>query len=132
MDQWIEGKWRRELFQWELQTLNQTAGGKYTEASDCWWWKQDQGGKYTVKTTYKGQLNGRTHIPDLFLAKIWNKLLPLKLCGFVWRLALNRVLTKANLVNQNMMSLSKWMYLGCQSIVESFIYSLNVLLRSCL
>ncbi|GKU86994.1 hypothetical protein SLEP1_g1457 [Rubroshorea leprosula] len=124
MGTWREDKWqwtlhwRRSLYEWEednltkmLEIINSTLPVKGQK--DCWVWRYNKEGEYSVKTAY-GLLSGnnisnttQTHV------RVWNNLIPTKICAFGWQVLQDKIPTKLNLykrgiildVNQAMCSL---------------------------
>ncbi|GKV32990.1 hypothetical protein SLEP1_g41549 [Rubroshorea leprosula] len=124
MGTWKEDKWqwtlhwRRSLYVWEedkltemLEIINSTLPVKGQK--DCWEWRHNKEGEYSVKTAY-GLLSGNSNSnTSQTYARVWNKLIPTKICAFGWQVLQDRIPTKLNLykrgiildANQTMCSL---------------------------
>jgi len=98
-------RWIREWFEWELNQINGfreeiSHYGPSTQEQDTWEWKGEQTKIFTVKSAYniiQNNTNGK-HIE--FFKTIWKlKVIPSAL-HFVWRVGLNCVATKDNLVKR--------------------------------
>jgi hypothetical protein len=100
-----ERVWRRRLFAWEEEgarecsiLLNNTV--LQENVHDTWRWLLDPIHGYSVKGAYHfltttGQPLDRTLVDD-----VWQKHIPSKVSVFVWRLLRNRLPTKDNLVQR--------------------------------
>lgn len=65
-------------------------------------WKHEKGGIYSVI------IHDGLPCRDSFFLEIWNKLVTSKVSCFVWRLALNRVPWKENLVDKSLLPPTEW------------------------
>lgn len=86
---------------------------------DRWVWKADQLGGYSVKSAYKAIINGEIGRDLSFYNQFWHKYAPLKVAGFTWRLALDRVPSKVNLANRGMVHLANELCMGFHAAEES-------------
>ncbi|KAL8517334.1 hypothetical protein ACS0TY_015538 [Phlomoides rotata] len=72
------------------------------EGEDRWIWKLEKEGNYSVKTTYNAILK-RTMTMNSEQEKIsviWNKIVPLKIVAFSWKLVQDKVPTMTNLLRR--------------------------------
>jgi hypothetical protein len=99
--------WRRRLFVWEttlLDELNVLLGLVVLSLEeDGWGWRPEQGGDFTVKSTYdlvSNLITERNLIHQyqvLGFKAIWKCMAPSKVSGFVWMVLHDRVPTRENL-----------------------------------
>ncbi|CAJ2663797.1 unnamed protein product [Trifolium pratense] len=100
--------WRRNLFAWEEESVIQLVGElenvTLSREEDCWWWKLDLEGGFSVKTAYDALLRELVPGPILtpwelkIFESIWESPAPSKVISFSWQLLLDRVPTKENLL----------------------------------
>ncbi|GKU93781.1 hypothetical protein SLEP1_g7347 [Rubroshorea leprosula] len=113
MGEWKKGewtwnwKWRRRLFTWEtdmLQDLLTTAQGTKLKQGedDCYEWKHDPIGKYSVRSAYNLLNQKQDGSPDHKYKLIWDSKILLKISAFAWRALQNRIPTKENLLKRGM------------------------------
>ncbi|KAL8471934.1 hypothetical protein ACS0TY_029244 [Phlomoides rotata] len=103
----IKGDWRRPLYSWEednLQELLEAAGPnlKPSLEEDKWTWKLTKDGIYSAKTAYQ-ELHRRKYGDCTIMReyeKVWNKLVPLKIAAFNWKMIQDRVPTMWNLLQR--------------------------------
>jgi len=108
-DRWAwDLRWRRRLFVWEDNLLEDflevLEGHTYSEDPDSWSWKYSADKIYSVKTAYEHLSDvhigvgkrgaGLSHI----LASVCNSWAPSKVRVFSWKLLLNRIPTRMNLL----------------------------------
>nr|KYP57260.1 Transposon TX1 uncharacterized [Cajanus cajan] len=107
-DTWVwEFRWRRERFDWEanqILTLHQilnTFSMKKLK-NDYWYWKLEPSREFSVKSAYKLLTSQRTtnERQKLFVC-MWKLHVPPKVSLFVWRLLINALPTKENLLRRN-------------------------------
>lgn len=103
--------WRRRLFAWEedlladlLILLNRYNFNGRTE--DKWLWKFAKDGNYSVRDGYNQVM--REKVSGSGLLKVWSKLVwnrwaPTKINCFMWRLVLDRLPTRPNLMKRNIL-----------------------------
>ncbi|GAU10944.1 hypothetical protein TSUD_112380 [Trifolium subterraneum] len=97
-------KWRRRLFAWEEELVacvgvlaNFVLQG---DVSDRWVWKLHPSQSYSVRSAYSYlTLSDGSPVEDV-ASFLWVKSVPLKVNIFIWRLFLNRLPTKDNLLRQ--------------------------------
>ncbi|GAU20198.1 hypothetical protein TSUD_352620 [Trifolium subterraneum] len=99
--------WRRRLFQWEEDSLNQLVASlgsvRLSNVDDKWRWSCDPDGVFSVKSTYDSiskELTVGPTLPQfqaLIFKKIWDSPTPSKVIVFSWQLLHDRVPTKVNL-----------------------------------
>jgi hypothetical protein len=102
-----EWHWRRELFAWELELLEEVKivvpMVAYSGEDDVWSWEPGEGGVFTVNSVYK-LLCGIFSEESIFgpnelrvLKNIWRSSAPSKVIAFAWKVLRNRIPTKGNL-----------------------------------
>ncbi|GKV02232.1 hypothetical protein SLEP1_g14691 [Rubroshorea leprosula] len=94
-------EWRRPIFSWEensmaelwrmLQTIQPIKGQK-----DRWEWRHDHG-IYSTKSGYQALSSNHQQSRNNLHKRIWCRLVPTKICAFVWKLLQNRIPSKVNL-----------------------------------
>jgi len=74
---------------------------------DDWYWKLEDGGDFTVKSIYK-KLEGVASQNEVtgeeekqVFSQLWKSPAPSKVVAFAWKVLLNRIPTKLNLVRRN-------------------------------
>jgi hypothetical protein len=106
-------RWRRRLFEWEKALLNELLAIinliQPNEEVDDWRWKEDEGGVFTVKSTYSLMASKLLMCRVLgdeqkfnFKA-IWKSPAPSKVAGFAWQVLLDRVPTRENLFRRKIL-----------------------------
>ncbi|GKV27604.1 hypothetical protein SLEP1_g36760 [Rubroshorea leprosula] len=98
--------WRRKLFEWEEEAAKELStmieGVKiYPGRPDEWEWILSKDSRYSSKTAY----SLLTKVPrcltqEKVFRRVWNPILPTKISAFNWRLMLNRLPTKSNLLKR--------------------------------
>ncbi|KAK7274638.1 hypothetical protein RIF29_15734 [Crotalaria pallida] len=108
---WINGEWvwnhtwRRPLFDWEmvvlieLNCLLENVALKQ-DIADRWTWKASPDGTYSVKTVYKSIQVQQQEGDNSLLKVIWKANAPLKSKAFGWRILINKIPTKMNLIRR--------------------------------
>ncbi|GKU92387.1 hypothetical protein SLEP1_g6121 [Rubroshorea leprosula] len=94
-------KWRRPIFSWEeismselwrlLQTIQPIKGQK-----DRWKWRHDKGA-YSAKSGYQALSSNQHERRDSLYKRVWCRLVPTKVCAFVWKAIQDRIPSKMNL-----------------------------------
>ncbi|GAU35782.1 hypothetical protein TSUD_56590 [Trifolium subterraneum] len=98
-------KWRRRLFAWEEELVAQCVGVLanfvlQSDVSDRWVWKLHPSQSYSVRSAYSYlTMSDGSPVEDV-ASFLWVKSVPLKVNIFVWRLFLNRLPTKDNLLRR--------------------------------
>jgi len=98
--------WRRQPFLWEINLINNLLaileGVNFGNEVDKWVWLSDDGGIFTVKSSY-------TALEPILLSEdvsaqeegvfslLWRSPVPSKVVAFSWTLLLDRIRTRANL-----------------------------------
>ncbi|GAU19616.1 hypothetical protein TSUD_383110 [Trifolium subterraneum] len=98
-------KWRRRLFAWEEELV---AGyiarlsnvSLQTGVPDSWVWQLHNSGCYSVKSAYSYLTASEVRLNENFDKFLWLRSVPLKVNIFVWRLFLDRLPTKSNLLRR--------------------------------
>lgn len=106
---------RRELFAWEKELLQslflRLEGVELREGDDCWWWKPEEGGIFSVKSCYsilqrlrlvEGGLSGEV---EVVFRNLWKSKVPAKVLAFLWTLFLDRIPTKVNLARRKLLAI---------------------------
>ncbi|GKV45171.1 hypothetical protein SLEP1_g52281 [Rubroshorea leprosula] len=98
--------WRRTLFEWEeedakelkrmIENVTITPG-----QPDKWEWIHSNDGQYSTKTAYLELVKQRREPEEAEIFKrIWSKMLPSKVAAFNWKVMLDRIPTKTNLLKR--------------------------------
>jgi hypothetical protein len=108
-DGWVWNlRWRRQLFTWEEELctnlLNTIGGANFSSHDDVWYCEIGRDGVYRVKEGY--DFLCQNFLPGLninndccrVLKESWISLAPLKVVIFAWKLVLQRLPTRRNLV----------------------------------
>jgi hypothetical protein len=122
--------WRRRLFVWETVLLDELLlflrAVTLSQEVDGWGWRPEQGGEYTVKSTYEVVssliIDRRFVTVDLEMAFkwIWKCLVPLKVSGLVWMVLHDRVPTRDNLFRRNIiMEIGECRCVFCGESIET-------------
>ncbi|GAU33009.1 hypothetical protein TSUD_358760 [Trifolium subterraneum] len=98
-------KWRRRLFAWEVELVAQWVGVLANfvlqgDATDRWVWKLHPSQSYSVRSAYSYLMVSDGSPMEDFASFLWMKSVPLKVNIFIWRLFLNRLPTKDNLLRR--------------------------------
>ena len=104
-------KWKRRLFAWEEglvgECVERLSNFVLQEGmSDRWVWRLHSSHNYTVQSTYSYLIAVDINITEEFHHFLWLKAVSLKVNIFVWRLFLNRLVTKDNLRKRNVVDVS--------------------------
>ncbi|GLU15614.1 hypothetical protein SLE2022_320890 [Rubroshorea leprosula] len=102
-------KWKRDLREWEkvmekelLDAITPIQPNQGNE--DKWLWILDSKAGYSTKSAYQF-LTSRPHrTEEVPYKKIWNPLVPNKICTMVWQLVQNRIPTKFELFKRGVLS----------------------------
>jgi hypothetical protein len=102
--------WRRRLFVWEENLLDQLKerinSVVLSHESDKWGWAPNNGGDYSVKSTYWTIVNlfipmdSIEPIETQAFVSLWNCCAPSKVQAFGWQLLLDRIPTRQNLIRR--------------------------------
>jgi len=107
---WEEGGevWgcRRRLWDWEEEMLGECRHlldnfVLQTDVFDKWQWLPDIAGGYIVRGAYQILTTQAHHIGDDIGDIVWHKQVPLKVSILAWRLLQDRLSTKTNLLNRD-------------------------------
>jgi hypothetical protein len=103
-------RWRRPLFVWETELLNQlllmVTSPSRVDREDKWTWTLSPDGRYSVKSACSSLLRGLPAVGapkgDTLQAvsRVWKSLAPSKVAVFSWQLLLDRIPTRINLVRR--------------------------------
>ncbi|GAB4841386.1 hypothetical protein Ancab_039697 [Ancistrocladus abbreviatus] len=115
MGEWVNGEWRwkflwrRELFDRDKQRLaaltEKIDGINLSQlAEDSWRWKFHKNGRYTTRSGYDQLIGQRTMDSDSLFIHIWNKLIPLKVGGFLWKALHYSLPTRTNLRHRKILA----------------------------
>jgi hypothetical protein len=106
--------WRRRLFQWEEESVSHLLASLENVVlsvdDDCWGWKLEVDGVFSVKSTYEflsrsfGDPSTLSPMELKILANIWVSPAPSKLVVFSWELLLGRLPTRDNLISRRVLS----------------------------
>ena len=101
-------QWRRRLFAWEEGLLGECVERLsnfvlQVDLANRWVWKLHSTHRYTVHSAYSYLTSVDNNIFEDFKHFLWLKTVPLKVNIFVWRLFLNRLATKDNLLKMNVL-----------------------------
>lgn len=126
---WVwRGCWRRDLFQWEEQLLqelwNMVQQVQVKDSgADRWFWRLESSGVYSVKTSYKAIMQSGVVPADKFFSHVWSKLWPPKVAAFAWRVALDRIPMLVNLEKRGIGQVQGVPCTGCQLYRETTTHS---------
>jgi hypothetical protein len=106
--------WRRQPFLWEqnliANLLALLEGFTLGMANDIWWWTPDEGGIFSVSSTYR-VLEGveledvvLNTLEESVLGGIWKSPAPSKVIAFSWMAFLDRIPTRSNLELRRVLS----------------------------
>lgn len=106
--------------------LENLAGFMFNPLEDSWWWKLEDDGIFSVNSLYKKLIRGGVEDEELreeenkVLAQIWKSPAPSKVVAFSWKLLLNKLPTRLNLLRRNCSSPeSSVLCVLCNSTAES-------------
>lgn len=134
MGQWINGSWTWSL-QWngsvdgELQVqLNEvmrivSSFSLIQGKKDCWFWTREREGIFTVKSAYEAIFFKEIGDTEECFSLLWKLLAPSNCLAFGWRVLLNRVQTKDNLIRRHV-QLSDCLCPLCSSHEETVMHLL--------
>ncbi|GKU89286.1 hypothetical protein SLEP1_g3443 [Rubroshorea leprosula] len=104
--EWIwKWRWSRELLGREdtlVQDLYRLLNGSKLEQGqhDSWRWKHDSKGTYSTKSAYILLKNSNRETDARRFSMLWNKMVPLKVSAFVWKVMQNKIPTGDNLLKR--------------------------------
>ncbi|GKV28960.1 hypothetical protein SLEP1_g37942 [Rubroshorea leprosula] len=99
--------WRRALHSWEQESVQELKGllkeinltkGK----EDTWTWEPHKLGDYSASSRYTTLIQHQPSPYRQIFEKIWNPMIPSKVCGFTWLLLLDRIPSKINLLKRGL------------------------------
>jgi hypothetical protein len=110
MSEW-DFRWRRELFDWELEMLHvliEELGTVVfrTGNKDRLIWLDDSSKCYSVKSAYKVLTEDNNMGNQTPYKKVWHKLVPLKVAVFGWQVFQDRIPSKVNLCKRGIIDSS--------------------------
>jgi hypothetical protein len=129
--------WRRRLFVWEenlvYDLLEAISTVVLSNELDRWGWSFNDGGEFTVKSTYGAVLSLFVSLDPIGLVDskafgaLWKCLAPSKVKAFAWQLLLNRIPTRQNLLRRQIHlpegeQLCVWCGVEAESMVHLFLY----------
>ncbi|GKV26106.1 hypothetical protein SLEP1_g35459 [Rubroshorea leprosula] len=96
-------KWRRRLMEWEeesaLELSNLIEKVKIQPGiTDKWEWVHNRDGKYSSSSAYSLLSNTQQNPNEKLFRRIWNNNIPSKIAAFNWRVVLDKIPTKRNLL----------------------------------
>jgi len=102
-------RWRRRLWQWEEEMLAECRAllldvSLFPNVSDRWVWIPDPSGGYTVRGAYDLLIAQEPVVVDFALELVWHNQVPLKVSVFAWRLLRDRLPTKINLIDRQVLT----------------------------
>ncbi|KAL6557468.1 hypothetical protein OROMI_017818 [Orobanche minor] len=128
MGEWVGGEWvwkwewRRNLFGREESSFNNllallTSCRLSEHTNDRWVWRPTSDGNYSTSSAYDEAVRQEVAVVNAAVhgvrfAKVWNKIVPLKVASLTWRTMWDRIPTKKNLVHVN------HIFLGCPMVRE--------------
>ena len=97
--------WRRHLFAWEEESVRECSillsnTVLQNNVHDVWRWLLDPIHSYSVRGAYHFLTTIAASLDMTMVDDIWHKYIPSKVSVFVWRLLRNRLPTKDNLVQR--------------------------------
>jgi hypothetical protein len=122
--------WEENLVSDLLETISTMV---LSDDRDRWGWSFNDGGEFTVKSTYGAVLNLFVPLDPIGLVDpkafglLWKCLAPSKVKAFAWQLLLNRILTRQNLLRRQIQlqegyQLCVWCGLESESSLHLFLY----------
>lgn len=100
--------WRREPFLWEQNLITNLLalldGFVLGSADDKWWWMPDDGGTFSVRSSYRAlesivlMEDGLNALEESVFGGIWKSPAPSKVIAFSWMALLDRIPTRSNLL----------------------------------
>jgi len=106
-------RWRRHIFVWEEELLvslmEDLERMTWSPSEDVWRWNLEENGVFSVKSAYENlvALSGTANLWGVeelrVFEKLWKSPTPSKVVAFAWKVLLNCVPTKANLVLRNVL-----------------------------
>lgn len=111
MGDWANGKrcwsftWRRNLSSRERNLLEELClqldrAPLVESVPDGWVWTAESNGVFSVQSAYRELQGSGSEIVDSIYQQIWNSKAPSNVCGFIWRVMLERIATKVNLLRR--------------------------------
>ncbi|XP_057415175.1 uncharacterized protein LOC130710037 [Lotus japonicus] len=111
---WVNGawqwnlKWRRPLLGreqlWAECLMSDLAGIRLVEDSfDRWSWLVSGDGIYSVHSAYLFLQGSNSLAPDQVFSAVWKSLAPSKVKAFAWRILLDRIASKENLLKRRVL-----------------------------
>ncbi|GKV15235.1 hypothetical protein SLEP1_g26034 [Rubroshorea leprosula] len=98
-------KWKRRLMEWEEESAFELS--KMIEEmkilpgiTDKWEWVHKRDGKYSSSSAYSLLSNTQQNPNEKFFKRIWNNNIPSKIATFNWRVVLDKIPTKKNLLKK--------------------------------
>ncbi|XP_057425789.1 uncharacterized protein LOC130719168 [Lotus japonicus] len=115
MTVWVDGRmhwefrWRRALSDRErgmVEELRRIGGNIQLMAGvlDTWTWYPETEGRYSVQSAYKLIKAPMIENNDPIFSLLWGLGAPSNTCVFIWRMMLDRLATKANLLRRGVIS----------------------------
>jgi hypothetical protein len=105
--------WRRSLFVWEEGLvhilLDELEGQEVSASVDSWWWKLEEGGIFSVSSSYsllvklQMPLEPLENTKAMVFGSVWKSPAPSKVVVFSWQSLLDRIPTKDNLLKQRIL-----------------------------
>jgi len=102
-------KWRRSLFAWEEEQVGELClllqnVTLQVDKEDIWIWNLEKSNAYTVRSAYNCQTAQLPAVVPVDMKMLWQKNVPLKVVVFAWRLFRNRLPTRDNLLQRNVLN----------------------------
>lgn len=93
-----------------LSLIEKLEGWERVELADSWWWNLEEEGVFSVSSSYVALVNLLMLIQSLENTKkvvfdlVWKSPAPYKVVVFSWKLLLNRIPTKDNLLKRRILA----------------------------
>lgn len=68
---------------------------------DAWRWSPETEGKFTVRSAYEALLGPIEGEDSVLFKKIWYGIAPSNATGFVWKVVIDRIQSRANMRRRN-------------------------------
>ena len=102
-------KWRRSLFAWEEEQVGELClllqnVTLQVDKEDICIWNLEKSNAYTVRSAYNCHTTQLPVVVPVDMKMLWQKNVPLKVVVFAWRLFRNRLPTRDNLLQRNVLN----------------------------
>lgn len=111
---------------WQQTLLRDVEGVQLCEdALDCWSWDAAPDGVYSVNSAYLFLQGPEVPVTDSVISDIWRSFAPSNIKAFTWRLLLDRIASRENLLKRHVLpSVDAATCILCQCHVETSFHLL--------